>query len=134
MKYWQIFSSILIFCYYLAVTKKLQNIRNSENISHISLGIVRWQLHINITTVFLPRNLQSFFQIQEKLKTCRESNLIFRDFWKLSFFKWDACNICRVLLNLPTTNSPTNVEPACDHLPTHSSTHRPPTHIRSNHV
>ena len=39
-QYWQIFSSFLIFCY-IFFYHKLQNMRTSENISHIALDIVR---------------------------------------------------------------------------------------------
>ena len=41
---WQTLSSFLIFCYYFSRLKACetsQNMRNSENISHIALGTVR---------------------------------------------------------------------------------------------
>ena len=50
----------IIISYFTIIAKKLQNIRKSENISHIALSIVRQQLH---TTLYfhLSKTMNPFF-------------------------------------------------------------------------
>ena len=78
-----------MLCHYNSNTHYNHNTHNAHNVAF---------LH------FLVENFTIFFQMQEKLKNLPEFE--FDKFWKITFWRWYACNIYIVAITLRSPNTP----------------------------